>query len=90
MWSYQKIKFEVFIHNDDVKCFQVVVEGTQKMVMMGCINFEDQTLIRRWWACEKMNVAGGKRKNEKNNIIVESGFCFLLKIVSVFEVLEIT
>jgi hypothetical protein len=35
------------------------------MVLMGCINFEDQMLIKRWWACEKMNVMGKKLKNEK-------------------------
>ncbi len=41
MWTYRKIKSKVFIHNDDVKCFRVVVQDTQKMVVMGCINFED-------------------------------------------------
>jgi hypothetical protein len=29
------------------------MQGTQKVVMMGCINFEDQTLIKRWWVGKK-------------------------------------
>jgi len=37
MWTYQKMKFEAFIHNDDAKCFHVAIQGTHKMVMMGCI-----------------------------------------------------
>jgi hypothetical protein len=41
MWNNRKIKYEASIHNDDVKCFHVVVQGTQKVVMMGRINFED-------------------------------------------------
>jgi hypothetical protein len=36
------------------------------MVVMGCISFENQTLIKRSWANEKMNAMGGKFKNEKN------------------------
>jgi hypothetical protein len=55
MWTYQKMKSEAFIHNDDVMCFHVDVQGTQKMVVMGNIKFEDQALIKRWW---------GSRKNE--------------------------
>jgi hypothetical protein len=47
MWTYRKMKFEAFIHNDDVKCFHLVIQGAHKMVMMGCINFEDQALIKR-------------------------------------------
>ncbi len=33
--------------------------------MMGHINFEDQVLIKRQWANEKMNVAGKMFKDEK-------------------------
>jgi hypothetical protein len=47
MWSNRKMKCAMFIHTDDVKCFHVVVQGTYKLVMMGCINFEDQALIKR-------------------------------------------
>jgi hypothetical protein len=47
MWSNQKMKFSTFSHNDDVKCFHVVVQETHKLVMMGCINFEDHTLTKR-------------------------------------------
>jgi hypothetical protein len=47
MWSNRKIKFMIFIHNDNVKCFHVVVQETHKLVMMGCINFENHMLIKR-------------------------------------------
>jgi hypothetical protein len=47
MWINWKMKFEVFNHNDDAKCFHVAVHGKQKVVVMGCINFEDQVLIKR-------------------------------------------
>jgi hypothetical protein len=59
------MKFEVFIHNDEKKCFHMVVQGTKKVVVMGCINLEDQVLIKRHWACIKMNVMGEKLKDEK-------------------------
>jgi hypothetical protein len=42
------MKSTTFIHNDDVKCFHMVVQGTHKLVMMGHINFEDHALIKRW------------------------------------------
>jgi hypothetical protein len=41
------MKFAMFIHNDDVKCFHVAIHGTHKLVVMGCINFEDHALIKR-------------------------------------------
>jgi hypothetical protein len=41
------MKSMMFIHNDDAKCFLVVVQGTHKLVMMGCINFKDHALIKR-------------------------------------------
>jgi hypothetical protein len=47
MWSNRKMKSIMFIHNDDVKCFHIVVQGTHKLVMMDCINFEDHALIKR-------------------------------------------
>jgi hypothetical protein len=43
----------------------MVIQGTQKMVMMGRINFKDQALIKRWRASRKMNVMGRKFKGEK-------------------------
>jgi hypothetical protein len=54
MWNNQKMKFTKFIHNDDVKCY-VVIQGTHKLVEMGCINFEDHALSKSRWACKKMN-----------------------------------
>jgi hypothetical protein len=83
------MKYEAFIHNGNVKCLHVAIQGTLKMVVMGCINFENQSLIKRWQANEKMNAMGGKFKNEKNDITIESGFHFLPKVVSVFKVMEI-
>jgi hypothetical protein len=41
MWDNYKMKFEAFIHNDEEKCFHMVVQGTQKVVVMGHINLED-------------------------------------------------
>jgi hypothetical protein len=43
----------------------MVVQGTQKMVVMSHINSEDQTLIKRWRVGKKMNVMGGKLKDGK-------------------------
>jgi hypothetical protein len=47
MWSNQKMKFVAFIHNDDVKCFHVAIQGTHKPIVMGHINFENHVLIKR-------------------------------------------
>jgi hypothetical protein len=68
------MKFEAFIHNGDVKCFHMVIQRTQKMIVMDCIKFEDDALIKRWQACEKMNAVGKKFKNKKNDIIIEVVF----------------
>jgi hypothetical protein len=59
------MKFIMFIHNDDAKCFHVEVQGTHQLVVMGRINFEDHALIKRWQAYEKMNVMGRMFKDEK-------------------------
>ncbi len=59
------MKFTTFIHNDDVKCFHVVMQRTHKLIVMGRINFEDHALIKRWRANEKMNVMGEMFKDEK-------------------------
>jgi len=59
------MKFVTFIHNYDVKCFHVVVQGTHKLVVMGNINFEDHMLIKRRWVDEKMNVTGRMFKDKK-------------------------
>jgi len=59
------MKFVAFIHNDDVECFHVVVQGTHKLVVMGHINFEDHALIKRCQVGKKMNVMGRTFKDEK-------------------------
>jgi len=64
MWNNQKMKFAAFIHNDDMKCFHMVIQNTHKLVVMGHINFEDHVLIKRWQA-SKMNMTGGMFKDEK-------------------------
>jgi hypothetical protein len=63
------MRYEVFIHNDDLMCFHVAVQGTQKMVVMGYHNFKDEALIKRRQACQKMNVIGKKikDKNKQSN-----------------------
>jgi len=65
MWSNWKMKFTTFNHNDDVKCFHVVVQGTHKLVVMGRINFKDDVFIKRQWVNEKMNVIGEMFKDMK-------------------------
>jgi hypothetical protein len=65
MWSNSKLKSMMFIHNDDAKCFHVVVQRTRKLVVMGHINFEDHALIKRRHASKKMNAMGKKFKDEK-------------------------
>jgi hypothetical protein len=44
MQNNQNMRFEVFIHNDDVLCFHVDVQGTQKIVMIGRHNSKDEAL----------------------------------------------
>jgi hypothetical protein len=41
MWTNRKMQFETVIHNNDVKCFHVAILGTQKMVVIGHINFKE-------------------------------------------------
>ncbi len=78
MWNNRKMKFATFIHNDDAKCFHVVVEGTHKLVPMGRINFEDHVLIKRRWADEKMNVTKRMFKDEKKQRNHQKQFPFFV------------
>jgi len=84
------MKFKAFIHNDDKKCFHVVVQNTYKFVVMGRINYKDHVLIKRWQANKKMNVASEKLKDKKNGVIVKSCFRLLLEVMRIFEILEFT
>jgi hypothetical protein len=59
------MKFAMFIHNDDPKCFPHGWQRTHKLVVMGCINFEDHVLNKRQKANEKMNVMGKMFKDKK-------------------------
>ncbi len=65
MCNNQKMKFVTFIHNDYVKCFHMVVQGKHKLLVMGCINFEDHALIKRGQKNDKMNVTSRMFKDEK-------------------------
>jgi hypothetical protein len=40
MQNNWKTKSKAFIHNDDIMCFHMDVQGTQKVVVMGCHNFK--------------------------------------------------
>jgi hypothetical protein len=84
------MKSATFIHNDDVKCFHMVVKRTHKLVVMGRINFEDHTLTKRWWADEKRNVTSRMFKDEKNKVTIKNNLRLLLEVVHVFKVLELT
>jgi acyl CoA:acetate/3-ketoacid CoA transferase alpha subunit len=84
------MKFKAFIHNDDKKCFHVVVQKTHKFVMMGRINYKDHVLIKRWQASKKMNATSEKLKDKKNEVIVESCFRLLLEVMRIFEISEFT
>jgi hypothetical protein len=64
------MKFVAFIHNDDVKCFHVAIQGTHKPIVMGHINFENHVLIKRQWVGQKMNAINRTFKDEKNEVIV--------------------
>jgi hypothetical protein len=59
------------------------------MVMMGCINFEDEALIKRRQVGKKWMRQAGSSRMKKQEVIVESFFCLLLEVVNIFEVLEI-
>ncbi len=41
------MKSAAFIHNDDMKCFDMSVQETHKLVATSRINFEDHVLIKR-------------------------------------------
>jgi hypothetical protein len=85
MWSNQKMKFAAFIHNDDVKCFHVAIQETHKLVVMGHINFEDHALIKRRYACKKMNATCRRFKDEKNEVIVKKNLHLLLEVVHILK-----
>ncbi len=59
----------MFIHNDEATCFDVVIQGTQKVIMVGHHNFKDRALIKRWRTSQKKNKKGKKfmDENKRNN-----------------------
>lgn len=40
------MRFEMFVHNDEVTCFHMAVKGTQKVIVMDCHDFKDEVLIK--------------------------------------------
>jgi len=80
------MNYPTFIHNDNVKCFHVALQGTHKLVMMGCINFEDHALIKKRHAYEKMNVTGEMFKDEKKWGNCRKQFAFIIGIHSTMSV----
>ncbi len=64
MQNNQKMIFEVFIHSDEMTCFHVVVQGTQKVIMTSHCNFKDRELIKRQWATQKTNKMDEKPMDE--------------------------
>jgi hypothetical protein len=68
-----------------VKCFHVVVQGTQKVLMMGCNNFEDEALIKWWWKCQKMNGMGGKFKDKNKLSNYQKLFSFAIRSCVCFQ-----
>jgi hypothetical protein len=74
----------------DMKCFHIVVQGTHKIVLISCINFEDHALIKRQQVDEKMNATNERFKDEKNGVTIESSLHLLLEVVCIFEILKFT
>jgi hypothetical protein len=73
-----------------MKCFHIVVQGTHKIVLISCINFEDHALIKRQQVDEKMNATNERFKDEKNGVTIESSLHLLLEVVCIFEILKFT
>jgi hypothetical protein len=73
------MRFEAFIHNDEVTCFHTVVQGTQKVIMMDRHNFKDGALIERWQATQKTNEMSGKQKDENKQSNHYSLFSFVVR-----------
>ncbi len=59
------MKFVTSIHNDDMKCFHVVVQKIDKLVVMGNLNFEHHALIKRWWVSKKNECNGWDVQGQK-------------------------
>jgi hypothetical protein len=69
MQNNQNMRSKAFIHNDEATCFHVVVQVTQKMIVVGHHNFKDRALIKRRWVTQKTSKMGGKLmdKNKQGN-----------------------
>jgi hypothetical protein len=55
-----------------------------KLVMMGCINFKDHALIKRWREDEKMNVTSKMFKDEKKRGNNQKKFAFIARTYARF------
>jgi hypothetical protein len=67
----------------------MVVQRTHKLVVMGCINFEDHELIKRQWVDEKMNVMGRMLKDKIKQGNRQKQFVFVTKSCLHFRSFEV-
>jgi hypothetical protein len=49
------------------------------MVVMGCINFEDEALIKRWQVSKNLNAMGGKLKDKNKHGNHRKLFLFVVR-----------
>jgi hypothetical protein len=68
----------------------MVLQETNKLVVMGHINFEDHVLIEKGRAGKKMNASGRMFKDKKNGVIIKRRLRLLFEVVCVFEVSKFT
>jgi len=43
----------MFIHNDEMTCFHMAIQGTQKVIVMDSHNFKDEALIKKQQATQE-------------------------------------
>jgi hypothetical protein len=77
MQSNQKMRFEMFIHNDEATCFHVVVQVTQKVTGVGHHNFRDMALIKRQQVAQKK--MSGKLMDENKQGNRRKSFLFIAR-----------
>jgi hypothetical protein len=78
------MKSTTYVDNDDAKCLHMAIQGTHKLVVMGCINFQNHALVKRWWVDEKMNVIGKMFKDKKKRGNRQKQFAFVVGIYACF------
>ncbi len=46
-------------------CFHVVIQGSQKVIVMHYHNFKNEALIKKQWSAQKTNETNKKLKDQK-------------------------